>query len=303
MLINSKYIYVLLTLFWVGINSRAQNLIPNSSFEIYSSCPTSAYGEINKLKNWYDMTISADYYNCGAQMPNNNFGFQYPNSGNGYIGFAHNERPAVRLIQTLEQGRMYEVEMFVSPANSSNIVSEIAILLSEDSLCGFTTIYDSHVYSNDTPLSDTAVWTNITFTFIASGCEKFLALDIPNGAQAYYYFDDIFLQCIDPLGCVPPLCIQTYSEIIPNIFSPNGSGLNDNFKIEILNSEITDFNCTIYNRWGNKIRNIEFPLLFWNGKDDNGDEVPEGVYYYFLNFTITQCGEWHSRNGYVHLHR
>ncbi len=287
----------------ISSKSQSQNLVPNGSFELYTNCPTTAYGEINKLLNWYDMTISADYYNCSAEMPNNLFGFQYPNSGNGYIGFAHNERPAVRLLQTLEQGKSYEVEMYVSPASGTNFVSEIAILLSEDSLCQFSTRYDSHIYSHGLPINDSSVWTHVTFSFVATGCEKFLALDIPNGGQAYYYFDDISLQCNDVSGCNPPLCILTYTEIIPNVFSPNGNGINDDFRIKILNSEIADFNCTIYNRWGSMVKEIYYPNNSWNGKDDKGDDVPEGVYYYFLNFTITDCGEWYSRNGYVHLHR
>ena len=65
---------------------------------------------------------------------------------------------------------------------------------------------------------------------------------------------------------------------IPNAFSPDGDGLNDFFEPQGM--EFTDFEMTIFNRWGEMIyqtSNIDKP---WNGKSNDGNEVQEGIYAY-----------------------
>jgi gliding motility-associated-like protein len=65
---------------------------------------------------------------------------------------------------------------------------------------------------------------------------------------------------------------------IPNAFTPNGDGLNDEFRIFGTPIEnITKYNFQIFNRWGQKIfetTNIEDA---WDGKL-NGQYCPAGVY-------------------------
>ncbi len=74
---------------------------------------------------------------------------------------------------------------------------------------------------------------------------------------------------------------------IPNVFSPNGDGLNDWF---VINTH-PDFDgvfqaLKIYDRWANLILstqsldNIEYK---WDGKF-RGEPVPTGVYMYVLTF-------------------
>ena len=64
---------------------------------------------------------------------------------------------------------------------------------------------------------------------------------------------------------------------VPNAFSPNGDGVNDDFKVYNAQS-IVSFSATILNRWGQK-------LYSWNNVDDgwdgtyNGRPVKAGVYY------------------------
>ncbi|MBI1767561.1 MAG: gliding motility-associated C-terminal domain-containing protein, partial [Bacteroidetes bacterium] len=90
----------------------------------------------------------------------------------------------------------------------------------------------------------------------------------------------------DTLGCVKiyDLTIPLDTEVfIPNIFTPNNDGKNDNFEILYLpdNSHII-----ITNRWGKQVLNSSaftrspdgITSIVWNG----GAEV-DGVYYYTLN--------------------
>jgi gliding motility-associated-like protein len=63
---------------------------------------------------------------------------------------------------------------------------------------------------------------------------------------------------------------------VPNIFTPNNDGVNDFFEItcpELVNEIV------IYNRWGQKVYFSENYLNNWNGEN-----LPDGVYYYFLTF-------------------
>jgi gliding motility-associated-like protein len=283
--------------------SQSQNLIPNNSFENYETCPVYGYGETNYLTNWYDMNISADYYNCNVGVPTNNFGYQYAKTGTGYIGFSQSERVAVRLIQTLEAGKSYEFKMNVVSGHYGAYAADFSFFLSEDSLCLHSRNYDVYTIHLASNLTDTVFWTELSKIFTANGCEEYLALDLPFPAFTYYYFDDVSLECVDASGCVPPVCPKTHIANIPNIFSPNKDNINDEFRVIVPNTELSDFICTIYDRWGDEVIQINYPTIGWNGKNNKGDDVSDGVYYYTLNYTITECGEWISDQGYVHLVR
>ena len=68
--------------------------------------------------------------------------------------------------------------------------------------------------------------------------------------------------------------------IIPNIFSPNGDGTNDEFYIP--NTGMASLNCDIYNRWGQLLHTLTAPNQSWDGITPNGDKAPEGTYMYIL---------------------
>ncbi len=293
--------FIICLFFYFG--SFSQNLISNESFENYEACPVNNYGETNHLTNWYELNTSPDYYNCNIGVPNNNFGYQYANTGTGYIGFGQGERVAVKLVQPLESGKSYEFKMNVVSGDYANYSSDFSFFLSEDSLCLYSRNYDVHTIHLNSPMTDTLNWTEISTTFFATGCEKYLALDIPFPTFVYYFFDDVSLECIDTSGCVLTACPTTYTAIIPNIFSPNKDNINDEFRITVPNTELSDFNCRIYDRWGDEVIQINYPTIGWNGKNQKGEDVSDGVYYYLLNYTITECGDWFSDQGYVHLVR
>jgi gliding motility-associated-like protein len=77
-----------------------------------------------------------------------------------------------------------------------------------------------------------------------------------------------------------------YTLYIPNIFTPNGDKLNDNFIFFTPPSIRTVTNISIYDRWGNKVfedQNIHFPGNFqgWDG-NINGTQALSGVYSYII---------------------
>ena len=86
------------------------------------------------------------------------------------------------------------------------------------------------------------------------------------------------------------LCSDTFNIIIDvegydafNVFSPNQDGKNDIFKFNewMLNGMYVE----IYNRWGQRIYHWDMIGGYWDGKSYNGEELPEGVYFYKMNAT------------------
>ena len=86
---------------------------------------------------------------------------------------------------------------------------------------------------------------------------------------------------------------------IPNVFTPNGDGVNDIFKITAINTK--SFSADIFNRWGTKLYSWSDITTGWNGKA-NGKDVTDGVYFYMIKIT-TAIGEDVTKQGTVSLFR
>jgi len=86
--------------------------------------------------------------------------------------------------------------------------------------------------------------------------------------------------CRDSTYAVITVDIPT-SIVIPNIFSPNGDGLNDEFIITC--TGMKTLNCDIFNRWGQLVYTLTAPNQNWDGKLNNGNQATEGTYYFMLN--------------------
>lgn len=68
---------------------------------------------------------------------------------------------------------------------------------------------------------------------------------------------------------------------LPNIFSPNGDGLNDLF-IPKENRHVAKVRFQMMNRWGATVFESTDPEILWNGTGLNGEMCPDGVYYYTI---------------------
>jgi len=69
--------------------------------------------------------------------------------------------------------------------------------------------------------------------------------------------------------------------VIPNIFSPNGDGINDRWEIPYLES-YPGCVVQIYNRYGQLIHQIVNYTTPWDGRI-NGKDAPVGTYYYIID--------------------
>ena len=74
---------------------------------------------------------------------------------------------------------------------------------------------------------------------------------------------------------------QLSALIIPNIFTPNGDGVNEVFAVT--GTSIATYDCIIYDRWGLEMFESNQITTSWNGKNKGGHDAPDGIYYYIIN--------------------
>ncbi len=80
------------------------------------------------------------------------------------------------------------------------------------------------------------------------------------------------------------LSVYNCPPTIPDGFSPNGDGINEEFNIVGLYDIFVDFKLEVYNRWGNLVYEGSQHTEKWNGRLKNNKElVPVGIYYYVLH--------------------
>jgi gliding motility-associated-like protein len=78
---------------------------------------------------------------------------------------------------------------------------------------------------------------------------------------------------------------------IPNVFSPNGDGVNDEFRVyPALDIEVLSFELNIFDRWGNHVNGFIDTEDFWDGKLEDKTMNP-GVFVYYYRATIIACGK------------
>ncbi len=97
---------------------------------------------------------------------------------------------------------------------------------------------------------------------------------------------------------------------VPNVFTPNNDGINDDFVVSVDTlyptkepgtwADFTFYSIAIFDRWGKIVFSSTNPTQYWNGRTLNTqDLVPDGVYYYIIKAT---CGASpYERRGFVEV--
>lgn len=122
----------------ISILGKGQNIVPNYSFENYTTCPT-AGGQIAFAFPWYGVTASTstDYYNsCGLTTSN-----QLPKTGNGFAGIwgfsagsNYREYLQVQLSDSLLVGSCYLIDYYVNLANTCKYAVSVDAYISNWSI-------------------------------------------------------------------------------------------------------------------------------------------------------------------------
>lgn len=87
---------------------------------------------------------------------------------------------------------------------------------------------------------------------------------------------------------------------VPNVFSPNGDGRNESFRVK--GKGIERLKGRVYNRWGQKIYAWQGVSEGWDGRTSAGNKVPEGTYFFDIR-AYAQDGTLYQREGSVTLVR
>ncbi|TND08552.1 MAG: hypothetical protein FD123_2056 [Bacteroidetes bacterium] len=88
---------------------------------------------------------------------------------------------------------------------------------------------------------------------------------------------------------------------IPNVFTPNGDGNNDNWTLYIPYGE--NVRVRIYNRWGQLIYEFSDLYIGWDGTVmQTGKPASDGVYYYIAEAEVPSMGIT-QHTGFLHLIR
>ncbi|HEX8515079.1 MAG TPA: gliding motility-associated C-terminal domain-containing protein [Bacteroidia bacterium] len=81
--------------------------------------------------------------------------------------------------------------------------------------------------------------------------------------------------------------------IIPNVFTPNGDGINDEFKVK--SNGLVSYSISIFNRWGHKVFESTDQDQGWNGSGSS-----DGTYFYILKAKTRNETEY-DKQGYIQL--
>ena len=76
--------------------------------------------------------------------------------------------------------------------------------------------------------------------------------------------------------------------LIPNVFTPNGDGANDEFRVAY--RSLKEFHCWVYNRWGHLVYEWTDPAKGWDGTI-GGKPAAEGAYFYVIRALGTDADE------------
>jgi hypothetical protein len=316
-----KKLFFLFAFFFFATQIKAQvNLVPNYSFEDTVACPSNV-SQVRFCKNWNTYINTPDYFNVCANyssgMNANSIavpisllgGYQYPKTGNAYVGFIpyHQQLGNVgeyfgsSLKSPLIIGTKYYVSFYVSLSdaepNFTCGINKLGLLFTNKNW-GDTTLFNTplknniaHIYSNSI-IYDTLNWVKISGVFVADSAYQYFLIG--------NFFDDnhISFHCLDPLNTtskfsyylVDDVCISSDS-----IFCKVDVGIDDNIKgiekiqcpslvnhtisIKIIDSK-KQFDGSIYNSIGAKLKQFTINSEL----EVNVDDLPNGIYFlHFLN--------------------
>ncbi len=76
---------------------------------------------------------------------------------------------------------------------------------------------------------------------------------------------------------------------VPNVFSPNGDGINDEFR-SFVGCKIQNYQQYVFDRWGSLVFQSSSPNIGWNG-ELGGREAIQGVFSYRIEFDYEDNSE------------
>lgn len=275
--------------------------------------------EIEKCIGWKAPTYgTSDYFNecavgTNVDVPLNVLGEQMPYNGNGYLGGYFTsytggagddgysglmwwEYVQGQITQPLEAGKIYKFSMEVSLAEYSDLmITEMGVYFSDMPISSLNTAALAEnpqiVFYEPNYFRDTANWLHLETYYVANGTEKFLTIgnfrdNVTTDTIRRYNYEPIYVNPFVTYFYIDNVMLSdASSEItIANVFTPNGDGVNDVWKLSFADGN-AEKQVYILNRWGNLITQGSLNGFYWDGNDLNGNAVNDGVYFYKVSDT------------------
>ena len=102
----------------------------------------------------------------------------------------------------------------------------------------------------------------------------------PLGTFTVCLYADNGGNCVDTACSTIDIFINSVF-VIPNVFTPNGDGINDLFTLQTKGLKTLD--VEIFNRWGQKITEWHTVNGGWDGRSSSGVICSDGTYYFIVN--------------------
>jgi gliding motility-associated-like protein len=128
-------------------------------------------------------------------------------------------------------------------------------------------------------------WTASPLTYAWSTGEHTQQVTVPGPGTYAVTVDGPCVHLMDSVVFVQDICETDLS--MPNVFSPNGDGVNDGFG-PIYSGVPDGFLMEIRNRWGQLLFTSKAVDSRWNGRVDGGP-VPEGTYFWTVDYGDRQA--------------
>ena len=159
-------------------------------------------------------------------------------------------------------------------------------------------VCDKNTLILESVLVDHENWETYEVEFIADSIYSSITLEPDFSGMDSIYFGNILIDNTSMMRIYEDCNFQ-----VPNIFSPNNDGVNDEFK-PFFECNITDFELRVFNRWGEQVFESTHPEIGWDGEYNRFDSPPD-VYVWFLEYSYLEGTEFLSRtlNGNVTLIR
>lgn len=192
-------------------------------------------------------------------------------AGASYIWSTNSTGPTL----TVSTAGNYWVQVTENGCTNSDTVQVIVLPPPAFTLGADTVVCDPPIVISPSGIYSSYLWqdgsTDPTFTVVVPGNYSVVVIDDLGCSGS--------ASLVVGNGCQPVI-------VVPNVFTPNGDEVNDNFFVSAEN--IVDYQLVILNRWGNVIREFDSITDEWDGTTNDGNKVSQGVYFWKINYSYVE---------------